>query len=116
MKIIDADKLAEDLISRGFYPDVVKRAIEDAPAVDAVIPPVEVGQTVWYIRGGYYNARCKKACPITVTEINKKKHGKSPAEWGFVANSTRYLFSSIGKTVFLTEEDAKRALKERKNE
>lgn len=34
-KLIDADKLAEKLIELGFYPEIVKRAIEDAPAVES---------------------------------------------------------------------------------
>lgn len=79
-----------------------------------VAPLVEVGQIVWYIRGGYYNSVHKKPCPITVTEINKKlQHRK--IEWGFIANGTRYRFSSIGKSVFLTREEAEQALKERVN-
>ena len=31
MRHIDADALTQDLIRRGFYPAIVKRAIEDAP-------------------------------------------------------------------------------------
>ena len=71
----------------------------------SVIPPVDVGDIVWYIRGGYYNSQLKEPQPIEVTEINKKWHGKT-LEWGFIANSTRYRFSSIGKSVFLSEQDA----------
>ena len=73
--------------------------------------PVQVEQTVWYIKGGYYNSPHKKPCAIKVTEINQKWHGKI-LDWGFIANGTRYRFSSIGKTVFLTKEDAEAKLKE----
>ena len=73
--------------------------------------PVKVGQTVWYIKGGYYNAVNKTPCAIEVTEINQKHHGKT-LDWGFIANGTRYRFSSIGKTVFLTREEAQQKLKE----
>ena len=76
-----------------------------------IVPPVSVGQKVWYIRGGYYNSVNKKPCEIEVTEINKKWHGKI-LEWGFIANGTRYRFSSIGKTVFLTKKEAEAKLKE----
>lgn len=41
MKIIDADKLKQDLIDRGFYPAIVKNAIENAPTED-VVPRSEV--------------------------------------------------------------------------
>ena len=76
-----------------------------------IVPPVSVGQKVWYIRGGHYNSVNKKPCEIEVTEINKKWHGKI-LEWGFIANGTRYRFSSIGKTVFLTKKEAEAKLKE----
>lgn len=77
-----------------------------------IVPPVEIGQTVWYIHGGYYNSVNKRPCAIEVTEINKKRqHGK--VEWGFIANGTRYRFSSIGKSVFLSLKEAEQALKER---
>ncbi len=75
-----------------------------------IAPPVSVGQKVWYIKGGYYNSGHKKPCEIEVTEINQKWHGKT-VTWGFVANGTRYRFSSIGKTVFLTKDEAEQALK-----
>lgn len=36
MRLIDADALKKSLLEKGFYPAIVKRAIEDAPVVDAV--------------------------------------------------------------------------------
>ena len=36
MRLIDADALTADLIGKGFYPALVKRAIEDAPTIDVV--------------------------------------------------------------------------------
>ena len=33
MKLIDADALKQDLISRGFYPVIVKHAIDEAPEI-----------------------------------------------------------------------------------
>jgi hypothetical protein len=74
-----------------------------------IVPPVRVGQKVWYIKGGYYNSVRKHPREIEVTEINHKWSGKTLA-WGFIANQTRYRFSSIGKTVFLTKEEAEKAL------
>lgn len=75
-----------------------------------ILPPVVVGQKVWYIEGGYYKAKCKKPREIEVTEVNHKFHGKVLC-WGFIANNTRYRFSSIGKTVFLTREEAEESLR-----
>lgn len=75
-----------------------------------IVPPVRIGQRVWYIKGGYYNSAKKHPREIEVTEINQKFCGKV-LSWGFIANGTRYRFSSIGKTVFLTREEAEQALK-----
>lgn len=36
MRLIDADALKKRLLEKGFYPAIVKRAIEDATVVDAV--------------------------------------------------------------------------------
>lgn len=36
-KLIDADALAKRLIKLGFFPAIVKRAIEEAPAVAPVV-------------------------------------------------------------------------------
>ena len=33
-KFISANALTEDLLNKGFYPAIVKRAIEESPAVD----------------------------------------------------------------------------------
>lgn len=35
-KLISANALIDDLLNKSFYPAIVKRAIEDAPAVDVV--------------------------------------------------------------------------------
>jgi hypothetical protein len=75
--------------------------------------PVDVGDKVWYIHGGYYNSAHQEPREIEVTEINKKKSGKT-IDWGFIANRTRYKFSSIGKTVFLTKEDCLAAINSKK--
>jgi hypothetical protein len=79
-----------------------------------VIPPVDVGDKVWYINGGYYNSARLEPREIEVTEISKKKSGKT-IDWAFIANRTRYKFSSIGKTVFLTKEDCLAAINKKKS-
>jgi len=76
-------------------------------------PPVDVGDKVWYINGGYYNSTHLEPREIEVTEISKKKSGKT-IDWAFIANRTRYKFSSIGKTVFLTKEDCLAAINNKK--
>lgn len=51
MRLIDADALKKSLLEKGFYPAIVKRAIEDAPTVDAVeirAKVRELGVEEWY--------------------------------------------------------------------
>jgi hypothetical protein len=82
-----------------------------------IVPPCKVGDTVYYIEGAYYNSKRQTVRPIKVTEISWKCD-RSGRDLGFalIANSTRYKFSSIGKTVFLTKELAEKALAERSEE
>lgn len=79
----------------------------------AVLPPVDIGDKVWYIEGGYYNASYMRPKEIEVHEINKKKSGKT-VDWGFIANNTRYKFSSFGKTVFRTKAECEEAIAKKK--
>ena len=78
--------------------------------------PCKVGDTVYYFKGGYYlgDKNRWKITPIKVTEFSIKinRSGKV-LPLSIIANGTRYAISSIGKIVFLTREEAEKALKER---
>lgn len=43
MRLIDADALKKSLLEKGFYPAIVKRAIEDAPTVEIRAKVRELG-------------------------------------------------------------------------
>lgn len=43
-----------------WLPRVFEAMADSILGIGAIVPPVEVGQTVWYIRGGYYNSVNKK--------------------------------------------------------
>ncbi len=79
--------------------------------------PCKVGDTVFYFKGGYYigDKNRWEICPIKVTEISTKI-GRSGKLYplSIIANGTRYPITSIGKTVFLTREEAEKALEEKK--
>lgn len=92
----ESEKIADYLLEKGM-----------------VVPPVDVGDKLWYIEGGYYNSPRMKPREVTVTEINKKKSGKT-VEWGFIAGNARYKFSGIGKTIFWTEADCLTAIEKKK--
>lgn len=111
IKQAHTDYLLNDDYTDSVYEFIADRLIE----AGVILPPVKVGQTVWYIEGGYYNSSRKRPREKEVTEINlKRQSGKT--EWGFIADGTRYRFKSIGKTVFLTREDAEAALKAREKQ
>lgn len=78
--------------------------------------PCKVGDTVYYTSPEYYNSLLVE---YTVTEISQTREGirlavyGSPKEKGLIT----YLWESyIGKTVFLTREEAEKHLKEIQNE
>lgn len=76
--------------------------------------PCKVGDTVYYIKGGYCKKPefCEVSRPCKVVEVSLKlQRNKNRIMRGFITdNGTRYSFDSIGKTVFLTKEDAEEAL------
>ena len=81
--------------------------------------PCKVGDTVYYFDGAYYlkNKSMWKIKPIKVTELSTKI-GRSGKLYplSIIANGTRYPLTSIGKTIFLTREEAEKALEEMKSE
>lgn len=117
MRLIDADALREkaEWNDEATICSVGLREIDFAPTVDAIVLSCKVGDTVWYIRGGYYmkNKECMKPVPIVVTEISQKMvRGK--LQTAFIANGSRYTAESVGKTVFLSCEDAEAAIAKRR--
>lgn len=84
-----------------------------------LLPPVRVGDTVYYIVGGYHKSpdNCKVSEPCKVVEISYKIGAKYRLLAGFITNKgTRYSFDGIGKTVFLTREEAEAELEKRRKE
>lgn len=95
-------------------------AAEHLLKIGVILPPVRIGRTVYYIVGGYYKSpeNCTVSEPCKVVEISYKmqrRGNKSRLLAGFITdNGTRYSFDGIGKTVFLTREEAEAELERRK--
>lgn len=128
MRLIDADKLeitklAEFKDLNGDTVPVYGVAAEDiykAPTVGAIVLPVKVGQTVWYLntrwsmymkRNAIYEAKINRVYisennTLILSVLIKNEHGTTEHSG----------VKDIGKTVFLTREDAESALKARENE
>lgn len=98
-----------------FTPEEGEALASYLEAHNVIAPPIEIGDTLWYIDGGYYNASYMRPKEVEVTEITKKKTKSGKVtEWGFIAGSTRYSFSSIGKTIFWTEKECAEAIEKKK--
>ena len=82
------------------------------------VQPVKVGDYVYYIDGGYYKEPkyCEVSRPCKVVEVTSKlQRNSGTVMHGFITdNGTRYSFNGIGKTVFLSHEEAVNALEKRK--
>lgn len=79
--------------------------------------PFNVGDTVWIIvnKGDYR----QHLCEFEVTEISIKKinsYKKPRVHIGFIAGSIRRSLDTIGKTAFLTREEAENELKRLESE
>lgn len=88
----------------------------NVPKEQIIVPPCKVGDWVWYIRSDKINK-----AKIEESVYSASKHGYFSDDWCFhsynFSKKEEFTFWSdnMGKTVFLTKEEAERALKERDN-
>ena len=90
------------------YDDSIESIADHLLANGVIVPPVKVGQTVWFVR----NLGDKSREKIEETRVEKivLKSGGLYIKLG--CNSMyETTCNSIGKTVFLTREEAEQALK-----
>jgi hypothetical protein len=114
MRLIDADKL--DTRERGNNSQrtmwhEIERLINSAPTVDAIVPPVKVGQTVWCLIDKFNGVVDGKIYEYTI-------RSDGLAYFRFTRNgyfTGTAMEDAIGKTVFFTREDAEATLKAREN-
>lgn len=76
MRLIDADALKKSLLEKGFYPAIVKRAIEDAPTVEATLPVVRCREcrNFWKTTVGWYCRR--SSCKVTPMDYCSRSERK----------------------------------------
>ena len=93
----------------GFSRDAISKLVQNAPTVDAVeLPPIKVGDTAYFI----INRKIYKAEVYYIRWEHHKQYGihsEISASVGFYS-SVGASFDDFGKTVFLTEAEAKAAL------
>ena len=106
-------EICKDHLCHGFTADGCQHFKDRSHFVEL---PCKVGDTVYRIdKGGYYPKYEPFVQKLTVTEISWKheKYGTKDLGFAIIANGIRYKFSSIGKTVFLTREEAEAELARR---
>ena len=109
---------ATDIDRRNIYEVEADYLLENG----VIVPPCKVGQTVWGKRGCFISYPTKwenpnSLIPCEVIVIKESKKGKyillKPLlieTYGMRKANERFPFSAIGKTVFLTKEEAEKAL------
>jgi hypothetical protein len=127
MRLIDADKL--EITKLAEFKDldgdtvpvygVTDEDIANAPTVDAIVPPVKVGQTVWYLNTRYLMTMNRNTLyKAMINRIYIEKNNSIilsvliKNDFGTIEHSS---IKDIGKTLFLTREAAEAALKARDN-
>lgn len=100
--LVNGHKLADVTL-----PDIVQMADLLARYEDADSPMIRIrpGDTVWLSQMFY--TRPKKPLPVTVDAIRIDREGVM-----FITGRRRFSEDAIGKTVFLSKEEAEKALQE----
>ena len=99
---INGHKLADVTL-----PDIVQMAdlLARSEAADSPMMRIRPGDTVWLSKAFY--TRPKKPLPVTVDAIRIDREGVT-----FITGRRRFSGEAIGKTVFLTKDEAEKALQE----
>ncbi len=111
------EKLVEMLREVQYLGGLEEKIADHLIANGVTVQPVKVGDYVYYINGRYYKEPkyCEVSRPCKVVEVTSKlKRDSGTVMNGFITdNGTRYSFNGIGKTVFLSHEEAVNALEKR---
>ena len=76
-----------------------------------IVPPVKIGQSIWTAEN--FTDNVPREGYITVIEYDCNSSYDFWTSFGKIPLSAEFSFEEIGKTVFLTREEAEKALEER---
>ena len=75
-----------------------------------IVLPCNIGDTIYDTREYIYGAPCPEIYEMKSDDINIEKDNKS-GEYRFIYDNVYISFDEFGKVLFLTREDAEKALK-----
>ncbi len=114
-----------ELIKNGFFTKSVYEALctNKRKACDfladyllengVIVPPVKIGQSIWTAEN--FTDNVPREGYITVIEYDCNSSYDFWTSFGKIPLSAEFSFEEIGKTVFLTREEAEKALEERED-
>jgi hypothetical protein len=108
---MDGDKFVEFVFRETNDTDLtntVKNLVNEY--LNRKVPQVSLGQEVWIVNGYDKHWRIIKGC---IVRIQFKKKYSFVVHYNDWRGGAAYSKNSIGKTVFFTEEDAKKAIEEK---
>ena len=118
-RMVDIDDLLDFLLNKrelvigdDYYRERFNEGLIEAfkEYTSMTVPDVEIGQTVWVVRKTYNYSENKEQYEIIECKVHKKTIKK---KYTFSVRSEHYYIgtftkNSIGKTVFFSEEEAKK--------
>ena len=108
-RLIELLKEANDVVQLNGFEFNANVMADFLLANGVIVPPVKMGQTVYRIIGNYGGERIHKEF---VSQINFYHNGET--RFWEDGHPLGFTDDDIGKTVFLTREEAENALKERR--
>lgn len=102
------------------YDEIVKRLADHLIENGTILPPCKVGDTVYF-----FSSVLEEVCESKVIKIEQNYYTPSNPFWFSIEYLSKQIGTqvihipinqAIGKTVFLTREDAEKALREREGE
>ena len=105
-------KIAKEIQGNPFGAPLIVKAIEDAPAEDVVVLPCKIGQTIYLLWAGGRSG--KAVVEAKIINISLDCHDDMEIVYRIYSHKTtmcRYAkVSDLGNTLFITREEAERAL------
>lgn len=107
IELLERAPIGFETLGERFYKSAIKILADDLLANGVIVPPVKVGQTVYYIGGIYNNIRPIRSGTIEGIVITPK----GVSELWINGRNGIYYLRTAKENFYLTKEEAEKALK-----